>query len=129
MLISGIYAGLCGVLLIVLSARIIGMRRTYQVGIGSGGHEELARTIRVQGNFIEYTPLALILLVLAELQGASIWLVHGAGVLLVVGRGLHAFGLSQSAGRTFGRFYGTLSTWASLLILVLTNLSAFFWAR
>jgi len=128
MMISGIYAGLCGVLLLLLSAQVVGLRRKYQVGIGTGGQEELARAIRVQANFIEYTPITLILLALAELQGASIWLVHAVGLLLVVGRALHATGLRKSSGRTFGRFYGTLATWFALVVLIVTNVSAVLWA-
>lgn len=128
MMISGIYAGLCGALLLALSAQVVGLRRRYQVGIGSGGEQELERAIRVQANFIEYTPITLILLVLAELQAASPWLLHGAGLLLVIGRALHATGLRKSAGRTFGRFYGTLSTWSALVLLIATNLSAFLWS-
>jgi uncharacterized membrane protein YecN with MAPEG domain len=128
MMISGIYAGLCGVLLLALSAQVVGLRRRFQVGIGSGGQEELQRAIRVQANFIEYTPITLILLILAELQGAWQWLLHVAGFLLVVGRALHATGLRQSSGRTFGRFYGTLSTWLALVLLIATNLAAVVWA-
>ena len=128
MMISGIYAGLCGVLLLLLSAQVVGLRRKFQVGIGSGGQEELQRAIRVQANFIEYTPITLVLLVLAELQGASPWLLHATGLLLVVGRALHATGLRRSAGRTFGRFYGTLSTWLALILLIGMNLSAILWA-
>ena len=128
MMISGIYAGLCGVLLLLLSAQVVGLRRKYQVGIGSGGQEELQRAIRVQANFIEYTPITLLLLVLAELQGAWPGLLHATGLLLVVGRALHATGLRKSAGRTFGRFYGTLATWFALVALIATNLGAVFWA-
>jgi uncharacterized membrane protein YecN with MAPEG domain len=82
----------------------------------------------VQANFVEYTPITLTLLILAELQGASILLLHAAGLLLVVGRALHAVGLRQSAGRTFGRFYGTLATWFALVVLIVTNLGAVVWA-
>jgi uncharacterized membrane protein YecN with MAPEG domain len=128
MMISGLYAGLCGVLLLLLSFQVVGLRRKFQVGIGSGGKEELTRAIRVQANFVEYTPITLILLILAELQGASILLLHAAGLLLVVGRALHAVGLRQSAGRTFGRFYGTLATWFALVVLIVTNLGAVVWA-
>jgi len=128
MMISGIYAGLCGLLLLLLSAQVVGLRRKFEVGIGSGGQEELRRAIRVQANFVEYTPITLVLLLLAELQGAPFWLLHAAGLLLVVGRALHATGLRQSAGRTFGRFYGTLATWFALVVLIATNLGAVFWA-
>jgi uncharacterized membrane protein YecN with MAPEG domain len=59
-----------------------------------------------------------LLLVLAEITGLPAAAVHGAGVLLVVSRVLHAVGLSGSPGRSFGRFYGTAGTW--LLIVGLS---------
>ena len=127
-MIAGLYAGLCALLLLALSWQVVSLRQRHGVGIGSGGHEELERAIRVHANFIEYTPIALILLVLAELQGAGAWLLHGTGLLLVVGRSLHAIGLRRSPGRTFGRFYGTLATWLALLLLIVVNLTAVVWS-
>jgi uncharacterized membrane protein YecN with MAPEG domain len=73
----------------------------------------------VHANFVEYVPLALVLMLLAELNGVNGAALHGAGILLLASRGLHAFGLGRSSGRSFGRFYGTAGTW-----LVLLGLSA-----
>ncbi len=127
-MITGFYAGLGALLLLFLSARVVGLRRKHQVGIGSGDQEELERAIRVQGNCVEYMPLALILLGLAESQAANFWLLNAAGALLIIGRLLHAVGLGQSKGQTSGRFYGTLITWLTLLLLALVNLTAPVWA-
>ena len=62
-MITGIYAGLCGVLLLVLSYRVIQRRLAAKVGLGAGGDAELEQRMRVQANFIEYVPLTLITLV------------------------------------------------------------------
>jgi len=127
MMITAGYAGLCGLLLIVLSYRVVRLRRRLKVGIGTGGQEELARAIRVQGNFTEYVPLILVLLALAEIQGLTGWAMHLAGAALVFGRVLHAWGLGQSAGRSPGRFVGTSLTWLVLFALSLVNLGGMLW--
>ena len=82
-MITGLYAGLCGLLFIWLSWKVIVERRRSKVGLGDGGDPDLQRAIRVHANFIEYTPLALVLLALAEMSGAADPAVHGFGIALV----------------------------------------------
>lgn len=122
MVVTALYAGLGGLVLLGLAFRVIRLRWKHQVGIGSGGHEDLARAIRVQGNFVEYAPLTLLLLALAESLGLPAWLLHGCGGALVAGRLLHAQGLSASARRTPGRFIGMNLTFLALSVLALANL-------
>ena len=83
-----------------------------------GGDPDLQRAIRVHANFIEYTPLALVLLALVDVMSGHDWLVHGFGIALVVSRLLHAQGLGATAGYSRGRYFGTLGTW-----LVIVGLS------
>lgn len=124
--ITAIYASLAGLLLLVLSFRVVRSRRKLSVGLGDGGQESLLRAQRAQANFTEYVPIALILLAVAESQVLTGWLLHTAGAILVLARLLHAWGLSQSSGRSFGRYWGTLLTWVVILALSLTNISASF---
>lgn len=105
------YAGLFGLLLIALSINVVLARRRYRVRLGVGTDEGMQQAVRVQANFAEYVPLAVMLLVLSELTDMPASAVHAAGLLLVTSRLLHAWGLSHSPGRTFGRFYGTAGTW------------------
>jgi len=121
---SFFYAGLLGLLLVALSAQVVLARRRYRVGLGAGSEEGLQQAIRVQANFAEYVPFAVILLVMAELTGLPLPALHGAGVLLVASRILHAIGLTQSPGRSFGRFYGTAGTWLMIVALSLWILAA-----
>ena len=123
--ITAVYASLFGLLLIFLSSRVVRWRRELSVGLGDGGKESLLRAQRAQANFIEYVPIALLLLAVAESQGLTGWLLHTSGVILVLARLLHAWGLSKSSGRSFGRFWGTLLTWAVILALSLANI---YWA-
>lgn len=115
--ITALYAGLLGVLLLVLSYRVSMYRRRYSVSLGDGGHKDLHAAIRVQGNFVEYVPTALILLVLVELSGRQPAIVHGLGAALFLGRVLHAQGLiANPGGKSPGRMIGILLTWAMLLV-------------
>jgi hypothetical protein len=107
---SPLYIGLATVLLLALSINVMRLRYRYQVGIGDGGHEELARAIRIQGNFIEYVPIALLLLLCIDLVGHAKWIVHALGIALLIGRVAHAQGLSQSSMRSAGRAIGVVLT-------------------
>lgn len=114
--ITALYAGILGV---------VQRRWRFKVGVGTGDNPELARAIRVHGNFIEYVPMTLLLLAFFEAGGGPAWAVHAAGILLVAARLGHAVGLTTSAGRTPGRFAGTLVTWLLVLALSVANVAAF----
>ncbi|PKL96614.1 MAG: hypothetical protein CVV18_01060 [Gammaproteobacteria bacterium HGW-Gammaproteobacteria-8] len=123
------YAGLLGLVLIALSLQVVLLRRRHQVGIGSGQVQALERAIRVQANFTEYVPLALLLLILLGISGrVADAALHGLAGALLLGRILHAVGLSRSAGTSLNRVFGTLLTWlvllSSALIAVFLALSA-----
>ncbi len=123
--IAALYAGLVAIVLLVLAANVSKFRRSLGVGLGDGGHKELQRAIRAHGNAVEWALPAIVLLLVAELTRASPLLLHVCGVAIVVGRVLHAVGLSGSSGYSFGRFAGTLATWLALLALALWNIWAF----
>lgn len=114
--VTALYAGLLGVLLLVLSYRVSMYRRRHGISLGDGGHKGLNAAIRVQGNFVEYVPTALILLLLVELTGRQPAIVHGLGAALFLGRVLHAQGLTSNPdGKSSGRLLGILLTWLMLL--------------
>jgi uncharacterized membrane protein YecN with MAPEG domain len=122
--VSFLYAGLLGLLLLALSGHVVLARRRFRVRLGAGSEQGMEQAIRVQANFVEYVPFAVLLLVFAEITGLPTAAVHGAGALLVVSRVLHAAGLAQNPGRSFGRFYGTAGTWLVILALSLWLLYA-----
>lgn len=117
--ITLLFAGVLTLLLLALSANVSRWRRRAQMGIGDGGHAELARAIRVQGNFVEYVPLGLLLLALLEIASAPRWSILAGGSALLLGRVLHAWGLSRNPGVSTGRYYGTALTWGMLLAAAL----------
>lgn len=123
--ITACYAGLLALLLVALSINVIRMRWQYRQGLGDGGHQALARAVRVQGNFIEYAPLGLILIWLLESAGFYPAVVHALGIALVLGRVAHGWGLSQSDGPSIGRAAGMFLTFS---VLIVGGLLALYWA-
>jgi uncharacterized membrane protein YecN with MAPEG domain len=115
--ITGIYAALATVLVVFLAFRVIFRRQSTKTGIGDGGDHELAKRIRVHANAVETLPLGLILLFLVEWNQTLPMLVHVFGIALIVGRVLHAFGLSRSSGASAGRVVGMIVTLATLLVM------------
>jgi uncharacterized membrane protein YecN with MAPEG domain len=120
--IALLFASLHALLMLVLLARISRHRHGHRIGLGDGGDALLARKIRVHGNFVEHAPFALLMLGLLELGGlASTWLWIFGGALLL-GRVMHAIGLSRGSGYSVGRFWGTALTWLVLLAMALAGL-------
>ena len=120
-----LYASLLGLILIYLSYRVVSYRVKYKVGIGDGGNTKLACAIRVQGNFVEYVPIALLLILFVELAGFSAWVMHVLGITLLGGRVWHAQGLGATSGMSRGRFIGTFSSWFTINTAAILCLLAF----
>lgn len=117
---TALYAGLVGVLLVFLAARVSLLRRRHGVGVGDGDNRELRLAIRVHGNAVEWAVVSLVLLLIAELTRHSPVLVHACGIAIVAGRLLHALGLSRSGGPSPGRMVGTILSWGVVLVLSVT---------
>ena len=122
MTITPIYAGLAALFFVLLSFRVIGLRRAVGVSLGDGDDSLLRRRLRVHGNFAEYVPLALVLMTLAELQGVPAWTLHLIGTLLIAGRLLHAYGVSQEPEQIRLRVAAMIMTFMALVTGALTNL-------
>ena len=117
--ITGIYAALLGVLMIILKFRVVFMRGKTNVSINYADDKPLELRIRQHGNFIENVPLALILMAIVELQGGSAGWLYTIGTMLLVGRILHPFGLFNDKMISPPRFAGTVLTTLSILLAVL----------
>jgi|ERR1700690_1258483 len=123
--ITGFYAALLAFLILILGMRVVVRRWRTKTGIGDGGDRGLARAIRAHGNAIEYVPLALVLMLVAELDRAGPALLHGCGMALCAARVLHAIGLSRRSGVTPERFAGTVGTFTVIAVLACVDLAAF----
>ena len=87
--ITTIFTGLLALMLVGVSIRVSVLRARKKIDFFDGGDKELGRAIRVQGNFVEYVPMA-----------------------LVLSRIIHAWGLYS--GVVNGRVVGTTITWIVL---------------
>ena len=112
---AALWAGLHVILLLVLSVLVTRQRRKHGVVLGEGGVPALQQAIRAFGNATEYVPTALIGIGILALAGAHPLLIHSIGLLLFVGRVLHAVGLSRSGGVSWPRTFGVLSTWIAYI--------------
>ena len=117
--VTPIYAALVALLFLVLSARVISYRRANMISLGDTGDKALLKRMRAQANCAEYAPLALFLMLVAELNGAPAFAVHLMGAALLGGRVLHAVGFSATPQKMILRQSGMLLTLGMILLSAL----------
>jgi len=126
--ITSLYTALLALLFMFLSVRVIRVRHRTKIAFGAADDPGLERRIRVHANFAEYVPIALLLIALAESDGASGWIVHALGLILLLARAAHAYGVSQAEEDFRFRVFGTASTFgviATTAIMILVNVKPF----
>jgi hypothetical protein len=112
--ITAVFTGILAVMLAAISIRVTRLRARKKISLSDGGDKEMTAAIRVQGNFTEYVPMALLLMGLLESAGMKHWIVYLFGALLVVARIAHAYALYT--GFFPARVAGTSMTWALIAI-------------
>ena len=126
--ITAIYAALIGIWAVALSNYVSINRGKYKAFHGDGGNPEMAAIIRRHANLTEYVPLALILMGLAEVSGLGPTWMHVLGVMLLVARLVHPFGISvanpSSPLRIVGAVGTHLVTLGASIFLLWTAISA-----
>ena len=118
-----LYAAVLAGMFVVVSIRAIALRRSSKLPLGFQGDIALERRVRVQGNFSEYVPFALLLSAFVELRGSAPWLLHAMGVLLIAGRLSHAYGVSQIKESFAFRVTGMAMTFTVILIAAMAILA------
>jgi uncharacterized membrane protein YecN with MAPEG domain len=113
---AALWVGLSLILLLVLSARVVRLRRRHGVALGDAEIPELTQAIRAFGNASEYVPGGLIAIVALAVTGAQPLLIHAVGLILFAGRLVHAVGLSRSGEASLPRAIGVLATWIAYLV-------------
>ena len=99
-----------------LAFRIVPIRVKDKVLLGDNGNALLQGRMRAHANFTEYAPFILILLGLIELAGGSTMWLWIAGVVFVIARVAHAFGMDRVTS-SVPRAGGALATWALMAVL------------
>ena len=113
--ITPLYASVLAILFVALSVRTLRMRHRLKIAVGDAGNQALLRAIRVHSNFAEYVPLSLLLISFVEMSGASALMVHFLGLCLLVGRAVHAYGVSQLNENYAFRVAGMAMTFTTLM--------------
>ena len=123
--VTAVFAAVVGLLLLVLSAQVVKFRLKYGLGLGVNDDRDFESAVRAHANLVEYAPVGLIMLGIAELNGVSSTLIYWTGMALVVGRILHAFGMINGRGGPHkARMIGIVLTWLAILaaaVLLLWN--------
>ena len=112
---AGVFIALLTLLSLVLALGVVRQRYRTRVLLGSGGDEQLERAIRMHGNFVEYVPFGMALLIVLSILGSGVGTIHALGLSLFVGRISHALGLAGLVPTSAGRGLGMLLTWGNLL--------------
>ncbi|MEX9965632.1 MAPEG family protein [Providencia stuartii] len=126
-MVSSLYAVLGALLLLKLSLNVMKLRNQYRVSYGDGGFYELQTAIRAHGNAIEYIPIALILLLFMEMNGAQVWMIHLCGLVLIAGRILHSYGLKNHD--ISYRRSGMAATYIAMTLMVIANIYYLPWIQ
>jgi len=111
---AALWSGLLVLLLVVLSFRVVMGRQKHRIVLGDGGNADLTLRGRVFGNAAEYIPVGIAALAILALLGLPAWCIHVVGGVLLLGRVLHASGLT-AAKPTAGRLFGMILTYLALI--------------
>lgn len=120
--VFAIYTAVNGLIMLILGMLVVRARVRTRTPIGDGGNPDMARPLRAHANNTEYTPLALILMWALMPLGGSVWLAHGIGLPLTIGRILHAIGLSRNEGPSMLRLLGMVLTWTAYIVGIVASL-------
>ena len=113
--IISVYAALLGFFFVVITLRVALTRNSRKLSLGDGGDPEFNKLIRGQANFAETTPIALILILLLELQGANSMTLHTLGIALLAGRLAHYLQLTGSVKHLMFRVGGMILTLGTIV--------------
>lgn len=122
------YTALLAAFYIFLSVRVVRIRRQEKVGIGDANNVRLRRAIRAHGNFAEYVPLAVILTAFVEIQQFAAITVHALCWILIIGRVIHAYGVSQEKEDYRLRVGGMVLTFTTIAVSSLLLIRSFLFA-
>ena len=83
------FAAIFGFLHVIFTLRVGNYRFKSKISLGDGGDRELLKRVRAQGNFIENVPIALLLILLNDLDGAEDTTLMLMGSILIISRLTH----------------------------------------
>ena len=117
-----VFAAIFGMLHVLFTLRVGAYRFKSGISLGDDGDKELRNRIRAHGNFIENVPIALLLLLLNDLNGLGDSTLMILGSVLLVSRLIHyVMIVSRSLPMVLRpiSMFGTLGTILASAILLL----------
>lgn len=120
--LTPLFAAILGLLYVFLSLNVVRHRFGKGIALGAGGDKATEVAIRIHANFIEYVPLALILLYFIEMISLSSVIVFYLGCALLIGRLMHVIGMLDPRKWMILRQIGTVLT-ISVIILASCTLA------
>ena len=124
-MISTVFTSVLAIWLLILSVRIIALRGVSFLNFfafNNFGEKALSRSVRAQGNFIEYTPFFLILLFIAEFNGSHPHFLYLVSCLYFISRLMHGIGFGFLRHSPFLRVGGITLTFVSILMIAVFNI-------
>ena len=122
--ITPLFAAIFALMFVFLSSGVIKTRLSEKIGLGLGDSRELEKAVRIQGNFAEYVPLALVLLWFLETISFNSGLVFWLGCVLLASRIAHVIGMQNPDQYMKFRQLGVIGTF---LVLVVSSLTLLWW--
>lgn len=113
--ITALYTSILALIMLFLAYKTSARRTEAKINLGTGNDDIMEMRSRAFGNFIEFVPMFILLMALIEIQGYGTIYVHILGITTVIGRILHALGMTKSISIINGRFVGAILTYISLL--------------
>jgi uncharacterized protein len=110
--VVALYAPLNALLNIALASNVV----RYRTKGVADTDKALGVAIRIHGNNAEFVPLALLMMLIAELSGGASLGLHVAGGLLLLARISHAMGMPLKAPNPL-RSFGVVVTWGVIVAL------------
>ena len=119
-----LFAAIFGVLHIIFTLRVGAYRFKNKISLGDGDDKELRNRIRAHGNFTENVPLALLLLLINDLNNTPDNVLIALGTVLLMSRLIHYLTIATRRLPVALRPLSMLGTLGSILVSALYLLMA-----
>ena len=125
--VTALYAALLGIVGLILMGLVGWTRGKAKISLNDGNVKPLIEANRRHMNWVENVPFILLLMAIAELNGASKTWLHVMGGVLLISRIIHPFGIHADNDKimTWQRNGGTTGTMFVGLAAIVTLLWQF----
>ncbi|NDC75300.1 hypothetical protein EBZ70_08460 [bacterium] len=123
MIITPVFSAIFAIFFVFLSIKVIKIRQNHKIFLGTGQNKSLERAIRVHANFAEYIPFALFLIAMLEVNKSHIIITLILCIILLIGRIIHAWGVSTEDENFSYRVAGMVLTFSVIVFAAVMNVA------